>query len=250
MAMEKKKLALVAVILLAGLCCSEAFALSPMGTPTAGLSQGRLALGAEYSQSELGIDFDFSSATAPMPDFTKTKFGLDMITGRIGYGLTDTWEAFGNIGEADVDSSEDMEKHSADGMVYGFGTKVTFLQMDKLKLGVSAQAKWAELDGDATGPGWTGDLELDIMQIQLVAGPTYELMEQVCIYGGPLWYYLDGEKRYYEPGWYEKYDMSNMSDFGGYIGGHVGLGDNINFNIEYQFTGDDDALGLNLLWMF
>ena len=252
--MEKKTLTLVAVFLLAGLCCSEAFALSPLGTPTARLSHGKLALGAEYSQSELGIDFDFTSGTAPMADFKKTKFELDMLTGRIGYGLTDAWEGYINIGEADVDSSEDMEKHSADGMVYGIGTKVTFHENVKLKWGALVQAKWAELDGDASGTSggtpWAGDLELDIMQLQVAVGPTYELMDNVCIYGGPFWYYLDGEKRYYEPGWYEKYDMSNMSDFGGYIGGHVGLGDNLNFNIEYQLTSDDDALGLNLLWMF
>ena len=64
--MEKKTLTFVAVLFLAGLCCSEAFALSPIGTPTAGLPQGRVSLGAEYSQSELGIDFEFSDGTAPL----------------------------------------------------------------------------------------------------------------------------------------------------------------------------------------
>jgi len=75
-------------------------------------------------------------------------------------------------------------------------------------------------------------------------------MDSVSIYGGPFWYYLDSEKKYEKPEWYEKYDMSNDSEFGGYIGVLVNLCENSAFNIEYQFTGDDEAFGLSALWMF
>ena len=246
--MKKKKLALVAVILLAGLCCSEAFALSPMGAPTAGLSKGQFAIGADYSDSELSIDFDLSSGAGA--DFTKDNFRIDTIAGKLGYGITDSWEASLNIGAADAVSSQNMERHSADGMSYGIGTKVTLHENEKLGLGGLFQARWAELDGDASGPGWSGDLEIDIMQLQLAVGPTYELMDSLSIYGGPFWYYLDGEKRYEEPGSSEKYDMSNTSDFGIYIGALVNLCENADLNIEYQLTDDDDVFGLGILCKF
>ena len=56
--MKKRTLTLVAVFLLVGLYCSEAFALSPMGPPKAGLSKDQYGLGVDYSYSRLCIDFD------------------------------------------------------------------------------------------------------------------------------------------------------------------------------------------------
>jgi hypothetical protein len=248
--MEKKMLTLVAVLLLAGLCCSDAFASSPMGPPTTGLEKGQLDLGVDYSYSKLCIDFDFCKGTGPMPDFTKHSFKMDNITGRLGYGITDSWEGYLNLGAARGRASEDMERHSADGIAFGGGTKITFHEDDKLKWGGLFQARWVDMDGDASGPGWTGDLELEIMQLQLAIGPTYELMECLSVYGGPFWYYLDGEKEYEEPGWYEEYDMSNCSDFGGYIGALINLSSNANLNIEFQMTEHDEVLGVNFAWLF
>ena len=252
--MAKKTLTLVAVFLLVGLYCSDVFALSPMGPPTAELSKGQYDAGVDYSYSRLCIDFDFKSGSGPMPDFTKHKVKTEMLTAQIGYGITDSWEGFFRIGGARAKSSEDMEKHKADGLILGFGTKVTLLEDDRLKWGGLFQANWAWLDGKASGVGWSGDMDLDIIQIQLAVGPTYQLTDRVSIYGGPFWYYLDGEKKYKEelptPGSREKYNLINCSDFGGYVGVHFDISENTFWNIEYQFTDDDSTIGTGIVWSF
>ena len=65
--MEKKMLTLVAVFLLVGLYCSDAFALSPMGPPTTGLLKGQYDVGVDYSYSKLCIDFDFKEGDHAFP---------------------------------------------------------------------------------------------------------------------------------------------------------------------------------------
>lgn len=253
--MEKKRLTIVAVFLLFGLYCFAAFALSPMGPPKAELLKGQYNVGVDYSYSQLCMDFDFKSGSGPMADFTKNKFKTDMVTGKIGYGITDSWEGFFRIGAARTRSAENMERHNADGLTWGLGTKVTLCEDDNVTWGGLVQANWARLDGEAkgySGGGWSGDMDLNIMQIQLAVGPTYELTECVSVYGGPFWYYLDGEKKYREkvgtPGWREKYDLGNCTDFGCYVGVHFDISEDTFWNIEYQFTEDDSAIGTGIVW--
>jgi hypothetical protein len=245
----KRMHCVVVVFLLFVFCCPSVLALDTMGPPVAGLSKGQFLVGASYSDTELSIDFDFDDGTGPMPDFTKDNLRIDTIGGVLGYGLNDTWDVYVGVGSADAVSSQDGERHTADGMAYGLATKLTLYQDGELEVGGLVRARWAELDGEASaGAAWSGDLELDIMQLQLAVGPTYQLVDWACIYGGPFWYYLDGEKRYDEPGWFEEYEMSNTSDFGGYVGVLLELYQSSCLTIEYQLTGDDDALALSLAW--
>jgi hypothetical protein len=101
---------------------------------------------------------------------------------------------------------------------------------------------------DGSGPGRSGDLELDIIRLQVAIGPIYQLLERLSISGGPLWYYLDGDKRYDELGWFAEYDMGNCSELGGGGGAQLDLCESRCLSVEYQLTGDDDAFGLVLLW--
>ena len=145
-----------------------------------------------------------------------------------------------------------MERHKADGLIFGVGTKVTLQEDDTLTWGGLVQIQWAQLDGDASGSGWSGDLELNTMQLQIAVGPSYDIYENCCIYGGPFWYYLEGEKKYDEkvgaPGDWEEYDMSNCSDFGGFLGVQVDLNSDTVLNLEVQMTEDDEVMALSIGW--
>jgi hypothetical protein len=252
--MSKKLLTFFVACLLVGLC-SNVFAMTPIGTPTTGLTKGQFSAGAEYSYSDQLVDFDYRGGSGVMPDFTKHNLRISAVTGRLGYGITDDWEAYINLGTARAKSSENMEKHTADGMIYGIGTRVNLHEDDQLKWGGLVQVKWLRLNGDASSPpgAWDGDLDLDMMQIQVAVGPTYQLQDDLLIYGGPIWYYLDGQKKYRErtvPTWFEKYDMANRSEFGGYIGLQMDVPTDAKLNIEYQKTGDNDMVGVGLIWPF
>jgi hypothetical protein len=253
--MNKKLLTLFVVCLLVGLYCSSVFAMTPMGLPTAGLTKGQYSVGAEYSYSDQLVDFDYRGGSGVMADFTKHNLRISAVTGRLGYGITDDWEGYINLGVARAKASENMARHSADGMVYGFGTKATLHEDDQLKWGGLVQVKWLRLNGDAISPPatWEGDLDLDMMQIQVAVGPTYQLEDDLLIYGGPIWYYLDGQKKYRErtdATWFERYDMANRSEFGGYIGLQMDVCTDAKMNIEYQKTGDNDTVCAGLLWPF
>ena len=253
--MRVKTLKTAVVYLFVGMCCSNVIALNLMGPPNAELEKGQWELGAEYTHSEFALDFDFTSGSIPNPDFTKDEMKMDLISGRVGYGITETIEGFARIGSASIENKEDGEDFSGDGIVYGVGGKVTLAQQQKIKWGVHAQINWInDVDGEWTGPGWAGDAETNLIQVLVSAGPNYQLTDYLSLYGGPFFYYLDGEKEYTEttptPGEYEKYDLSNPSEFGGYIGAQIDLPENFNLTVEYQFTGDDNILGIGLAWKY
>ena len=253
--MKKKTLALVVVCLVVGMCCSNVFALNLMGPPNAGLSKGQWEFGADYSMSEFALDFDFNSSnTITYPDKTRDKMKMDDISGRIGYGIKEWVDGFVRFGMADIKNSEDGEKYDGDGTSYGVGANFTIHEQEDLEWGVQAQVSWVDTDGEWSdaGAAWVGDADVKFMQIVVALGPNYQIKEGLSIYGGPFWYLLDGEKKYKETspsaGDWEKYDLENKSDFGGFVGVQVDLHENVVLNIEYQLTSDDNIFAVGAVW--
>ena len=246
--MNKKML--IVACLLVGFCCSNVFALNLMGPPNAELSEGQLGYGVEYSLSELAMDFDFSSGPVVMADFSRDEMEVDSLSGRLGYGVSDNIEGFFRIGMADIYSDERGTKYDGDGTFYGFGAKVTLKEEEKITWGLQVQANMADTDGDwsANDGSWTGDSTVEFMEIVVAVGPNYQLNDTTSIYGGPFWYMLDGEKTYTAPGEYERYDVENQSSFGGFVGLQIDVPTDAKLNLEYQLTGDDNIMGLNLIW--
>ena len=257
--MEKIRLFSISAFVLLLFSISSAFAMSPFGPPKAGLTQGQYDLGVDYSYSQFCMEFGngkyySGGGNGSMPSFTKNKMKMDTVTGRLGYGFSDCWEGFFRLGGARMRNSEDGERFDSDGCAYGLGTKVTFVQDDRIDWGALFQVDWTTVDGDWDGPGWTGSADVDIMQMVVAVGPTYKLDDKTSIYGGPFWYCLDGEKKYYEkspdPTWKEEYDLDECSSCGAFIGTEIKFGSNSVMNIEYQLTDDDDTIGISLRWLF
>jgi hypothetical protein len=255
--------------------CSTAFALDPMGPPVADLRQGQLKNGIEYSRSSMDIKllegdwieyfngaFNDSGQATP---FTLKDFEMNQVYFNLGYGFTDNLEAFLRLGSTTAEFGDsiwqDTEEFDGDAdFNIGGGFKATFYADDKLKIGGLLQASWAEFDGELYASHWsTPDIvEISMAQVQMAVGTTYELNDNVSIYGGPFWHFIFGDldvevneaiggdilnSNF-------SWDIDDSSTFGAFIGTRIEINENISFNIEYQHTSDSDALVAGFLWRF
>jgi len=254
---------------------SAAFALDPLGPPTAGLRKGQFKEGIEYSYGTMdlklndgkwiehldGVFFDSGKADS----LTLKNFKTNKAYFNLGYGITDDLDVFLRLGATTAtfgDSIwEDTEKfdNHADFTV-GCGIKATFYEDDNLKLGGLFQASWAEFDGKLNAAHWAAAdfIEMSITEIQVAAGPTYKLTDRISIYGGPFLHFIVGDldDEFSEVSGESlltsmySWDVDESSIFGGYIGAQVDIAENSSFGIEYQHTAAADALVVRLLWRF
>jgi hypothetical protein len=265
----------VLAFLVVGWVGSAAFALDPMGPPTAGLKQGQFQVGADYSYSITDLKLRKGSwieyldgwfyDSGEAESFTLKDFKTNKVYASLGYGIADNWEAFLRLGGADAmfgDSIwEDAEKFdSPTDFAIGFGVKATFYEEDNLKIGGLFQASWAAFNGKLQAAHWTAadSVKIDVTEIQIAVGPTYKLLEGVSIYGGPFFHFVNGDlddkfSEMTEEGILtSKYSWAirESSIFGGYIGVQVDVTENTSFNIGYQHTAKADALSMSLVWRF
>jgi hypothetical protein len=240
--MKKKFLLLAVMLFFAG----SAFGLGPLGKPTAGLTQGQWRLGGEYGYGDMDIDVDVTVAGL---DFSGTIEGLNTNTfqGRIGYGLCDGWELYGLVGAADA------EVDFFDGgynVAYGVGSKVTLVKDETISWGVLFQIDWFSSDDSGTELGEDYDIDLDLYEIIVAFGPTYSASENCRIYGGPLFYMLEGDLDIKSTSL--SIDMSADaeidSQIGGYIGAEFDLDTNAEVFIDFVFTGDVTMVGGGISW--
>ena len=254
---------------------SAAFALDPLGPPTAGLRKGQFKEGVEYSYSTMdfklskgkwiehldGVFFDSGKAVS----LTLKKFKTNKAYFNLGYGITDDLDVFlrlgattAKFGDSIWEDAEKFDDHA--NFTIGCGIKATFYEDDNLKLGGLFQASWAEFDGKLNAAHWAAAdfIEMNITEIQVAVGPTYKLAERISIYGGPFFHFIIGDlddefsEVSGESLLTSKYswDIEESSIFGAYIGAQVEIAENSSFGIEYQHTAAADALVVRLLWRF
>jgi len=249
--MEKRALLLAVVVVV--LCGSAALALDPLGPPTAGLKEGQFRVGIEYfyetSEVQLGGDEGYFA------EFNLVvKVKEHMVTGNIGYGINDNWEVFARVG-AEVEGEgtlqllvpESITFEGDESFVFGGGTKVTFYEQGKAKLGALFQINWGDSDGDIMEEGDTvASADIETLEWSVAIGPSYQLTETASIYGGPFLYFLDGDLEIEG----DKGDIEESSSAGGYIGVQVDLSEDTSFNVEWLHTHDADALAMMYAWKF
>jgi len=276
------------LIVVLGCFCSTALALDFMGPPSAGLKKGQLGLGADYSYTRMDIGLDngvvtstfykfgavFSSTTSKISSFTLKRLKMHKLYANIGYGITDNWEVFIRLGGVNPEfsgnffptspASQSRDYNGDVGFAIGFGTKVTFYEKDKLKLGALFQMSWASSHATASGTDFRESVDIDIIEMQIALGATYQLTEKITIYGGPFWHFvnfngsdLHGYRSYdSNPAQQEKwisrssYDLDDISNFGGYIGAQYEIFKDTLCCIEYQHTRSADALAMSVRWKF
>lgn len=275
----KKPLLAVAIVVLC-FCGSVTFALDPIGSPAGTLKRGQFAIGADYSFSKMDFKakgrsiltiYNLTNGDIIGIQSQEQRLSLDGVKvhkayTNLGYGITDSLEAFLRLGAANAEWKGDSDTHFS----FGFRTGLTFYQEDTLQFSALAQYSWAESDFDSL-PLTTvvGGISypmlmsgrLSMQELQIALGPTYELTKGLSLYGGGFFHFIDGKldlkssasttdipKIGYDLD--SSYDIDQASELGIYIGAKIDATNNISYSIEYQHTASADAIAMRLLWRF
>jgi len=274
----------VAVLVLASLGAS-ALAVGFMGPPTAELKAGQWNIGYSYSYTRQDMDkvtVKESYADTDDVSWTDTYKATpeDATVQRhyavFGYGINDQWEVFGQVGVADLKSQIKEEGYDTYGVnfdndfAWGIGTRVTLAQQDSVAWGVSAQINWLDTSVDGRDSYsiegytemWKETTDLEAMELLVAFGPTVD-MGGWKLYGGPFYYFVDGDVDYKETGswddggedtgtwiYKESSDWDGASNFGGFVGAIFDLDTNCKATVEFCGHGDGWGAGTSVMWTF
>jgi hypothetical protein len=254
-----------------------ALAVGFMGPPTAELKQGQWNMGYNYTYSDMDLDrttfkpkFLIEGLSIEGPSTAKVDIE-DFKTQRhyftVGYGLADWWELYAQVGGADVKAELEAEGESMglnfdNDFAWGWGTRITLAEQDKVKWGVSAQMNWLDTD---TEKKYTEEIlgeqapitekwDIESFDLLVAFGPTVD-MGCWKLYGGPFYYMFDGDfditlKAFDVKGAVFNADMEEDSSFGGFIGAIFPLSQSMDWTTEFAATGDGWAIGTGLGWKF
>jgi hypothetical protein len=280
MFIQARKPQLAGVIIVLCFCCSASFALDPLGSASDKLKKGQFAIGVDYSNSDMDFKakgrsnlaiYNVTIGSLVGIQSEKQRLNLDGVEvqkayANLGYGITDNLEAFLRLGASDTDWRDDGDTHFS----FGLRTGVTFYKKDALQLNALAQYSWAKSEFDSlpltTVVGGTPypllmSGKLNMHEIQIAVGPTYELTDGISLYGGGFLHFMYGKLdlkgsattvgipqfRYDLD---SSYDIDQVSELGVYIGARIKATNDISYSIEYQHTNSADAIAMRLLWRF
>jgi hypothetical protein len=269
----------VLVFLTTCLYSLQAYSLDLMGPPAAELEQGVFEAGIEFTNSKMDIELingfydDFLDGawleSGEAVDVTLKDLKINRTYAKLGYGIFDNVEIFLRLGGLNARFGDsiwlDSEKfESGAELAGGAGMKLTFFQVEGLKLGGLFQFSASSLDGQLKSPSWPASdfVEVNMSEVQLAVGASFQCNEFLTIYGGPFLHFASGEltddiaelstdPEY--PGLLTSefnWDIEQESVLGGYIGAQLNFTHNCSFNFEYQLTADAQAFGLGLLLKF
>jgi opacity protein-like surface antigen len=200
------------------------------------------------------------------------------------YGVTPWLEVFARVGVVDLEASDSSQEwvpgpfgpwlvnvnltnnYDFDkDMIYGAGAKVTLGCVGNVTFGAAASYSWTNIDGDSnrTYYGWFGvqreaypaKMDAKMQQIQLALGATWNVTENVAIYGGALMHHVRIQDQREFVASFKDDDVIIKNDdggsmFGGYAGVTIGLVDNLSLTVEGSYTGDSQGGSAMLGWAF
>jgi len=233
-------------VLMVFCAAGQAFALTPLGPPRAGLKKKQHNLGFLFSRSEMDLEVSGYGLTEELSD---TESNMYLV--RAGYGISNDCELYSIIGISDI-SSEEFEGDNE--VAWGFGSKLTLVKGDPVTWGGIFQLCHISSEGDVSGyvPGFgvqTIGVDVQFFDIQIAFGPTYT-KEAFSIYGGPFLHFVDGDLEGSALGETVTFDIEQKSEFGGYVGAQFDLAKSSSLFIEYQMTGDASAIAGGFVWRF
>ena len=275
-----KKIIVTSIGLL--LLTTTVFALDPLGPPISSPKGDSVAIvGLEYLYGEMDLHSDsFSLTTHPAFPALPTSIGFssanikDMQTKKLYASLiseigNDNLDLFLRLGIADAELDRNANRDNFAGsigdcdydIVLGGGIRTTLYQSadGKLKWGMLAQLSYAQYDfGDRMSQINGSDVTLSatakMLEIQIAAGPTYQVTDELSVYCGPFLSFVKGDLDFQGSIDGESCDGSTdieqESELGGFIGLSTELAENTNFNIEFQLTDDAQAVGFCFIHRF
>lgn len=255
-----KKLVLISTIFL--MTASTSFAFDFLGPPTNPWQQGQWGAGFGYCYSNMNVNvkghryFSHAGISGRLPH----KLRIHKYYGTVGYGLTNDIGVYGLAGAAhassDIKLSGTPQGHVKMDFgyapIYGFGVKSTLYRNHKVQVGAMVQCSWV-CDLSVRKHIYSFEYakgNIDLMEMHIAAGPTYQLCSTTMIYGGPLLHFVRGDFR--SKGYCNicrsfhastTHDIQQESWFGGIIGLQTKINNCISLLIEYIYTAQVDALG-------
>jgi hypothetical protein len=249
-----------------------------IGTPTAELDKGQWNLGFDYTYSDMDLDKtrakevgveDVDGDLVGWSATTKVKlkeFKVNRAYLTIGYGICDKWEVYGQLGGAGVKEKEKFLDEQPEwydytfdqGFAWGWGTRITLIQQDNVKWGVSAQMNFLDssIDEKVSVPGYSSKdtSELEAWDLLIAVGPTID-MDGWKLYGGGFYYDFQGDLTWKwsnsDGEWYKgSMDLEAASNVGGFIGAQFDLNEHIDITPEFSATADGWAVGARIAWKF
>lgn len=268
--MKKIIISSIALLLLA----TSAFALDPLGPPAASLNKEQPIAGLEYLYSEMDLHADNLIVATPLGTLQFPSAEIEAIQMNKFYVnlksvLGDNYDIFLRLGI--TDASPDKNKNQDNlagyigdsdyGLTFGGGFRTTLYQSrdGRAKWGLLAQISYAGLDFNEktysiNGSDVSLSANVDMLEIQLAAGPSFQITDQISIYGGPFLHFVKGNAEIQgnvnEVSVQGSSDLEQISELGGFIGLSTDLAKNTKFNIELQLTDNAQAVGLHLVHKF
>jgi len=223
---------------------STSYALDPLGPPKALLGQDHWSLGVEYAYSETDVDLsDGTFLGSPMAD-ASSQLQANRAYANLRYGLRDNLDVFARLGAATFEMSL-LQEGDAD-LAWGLGAAGTLYNTVKLDWGLLVQYSSGESKGHGLPPVWTFASQVEVWTLQVATGPTYQVREDLAVYGGLFYDMLTGE---YEGNALE-WDLQEDDRFGGFVGLDWELKEDTYWTVELQYAGSTFAIATGLRWTF
>jgi len=209
--------------------------------PAATLGRGEFATGFGFSHSSIDLKVSAFGISVIAKDEE-----IDTYMANLIFGLDESVEFQIDLGASHVDI-QNMESSTdfAGGLVLRF----TLAQSEKIKWGIVGSVHWYEASGSGVDFGIPYSEEDSWREFQVAFGPSYK-DGALCLYGGPLLHFIDGEGEAIVAGVPISGDIEHDSCLGGFVGANIDLNENTTLGFEYQFTGSAHAICASIRFAF
>ncbi len=220
------------------------YALDPVGPPQALLGQGKWSLGVEYSYGEVRVTLgDGVLMDAPVVD-DSTQLRAHTAYANFRYGVSNNIDIFARLGATRVALPQLQEGDA--GFAWGLGAAATVYHTPKLDWGLLAQFSRGQSQEHNPASVWTRAAETQLQSIQVAAGPTYQVREDLAAYGGIFYLRLWGDYKAALTRW----DLEAGNVFGAFVGLDWRVKEDVHWSVELQYAGATFAIASGLRWIF
>lgn len=261
--MEQKKLLLS--IMVVGMISSAALAVAPIGPPVAGLAEGQYAVGISYTRADLEVEISGPFVGARVGHKAVQNAESTGYYAHLGYGISDTWCAQVTLGMANLDADADRtwagpqgkDFHGDHKFTFGVGTKKTLHDNGNgTKWGTAFQYLRGRSSDRITQPTSFGNgaisvslpvnIDVDWYLMQLAMGPSFQVNEDLCFYGGPFLMFLEADVTIKNAP--IELEIEQAFELGVFIGTMINLGGAAGLNLEFLYTSESWGAGIGAMF--
>jgi hypothetical protein len=259
--MKKKILLLVVVVGVTCLCSSQVFAVDLLGPPAGSLIKGETSLGLAYLSAQMDVDVKLKTSSGYTYKGEADGVKQQRAFIDVSHGLTDAIDIFGRIGGSRLEIHEYTwfagDDHIFDGdmgIAFGGGVRGTIYEQNSTKFGAVALINWSRTEDQrqaVLGSAYSS-AEIEYYEFMLACGVVHPLAPNVNVYGGPFFWWLDGELE----GTGISSSPVKVSDdieeegVGAYLGGVFEITDNWSICAEFQWADGASGFGVSGVWRF